>query len=135
MIFERSGVTLRQTAGPILSQLPSDGAPGNGELGWVFLPYLAVGAASLLGAGTLWQFKRKRDERSDYLECLQTYTSPPYSMPPQEAAMVCGGEAQGGFNFGLNAPTALLVAASVFGMWLVKDLLITAAKGKIGGKK
>jgi len=135
MIFDRSGVTLRQTAGPILSQSPSDGAPGSGELGFPILTALILGGVTLLGGGTLWQFQKKRDKRTDYLECLQTYTNPPYSMPPQEAALVCGGDVQaGGFKFGLNAPSFILIAASVFGMWFVTDLLITAAKGKIGGK-
>jgi len=135
MIISRSAVTLPQAAGPILSQFPSDGAPGNGELGFPMLAALLVGGATLLGGGTLWQLHEKREERSDYLKCIQTYTSAPYNMPPQEAAMVCGGEVEGGFKFGLNAQSFILIAASVFGMWFVTQLMITAAKSRIGGTK
>lgn len=134
MMIERSAVTLPQAAGAILSRLPSDGAQGNGQLGFPILTSLIIGGATLLGGGTLWQLHEKREERSDYLKCIETYTNAPYSMPPQEAAMVCSGDVETGFKFGLNAQTFILVAASVFGMWFVTQLLITAAKSKIGGK-
>lgn len=130
MVITRSGFTLDQQAAPILSQ-----APGNGELGFPILAALLVGSGLVLGGGTLWQFNKKREERSDYLECVEKYTSAPYSMPPSEAAMVCSGETPKGFQFGLNAQTILILTASVFGMWFLKDMLITAAKSKIGGKK
>lgn len=131
MLISRGlGFTLPQQAAPVLSQ-------GDGEFGFV-LPAAALiygGVAALLGAGTLWQFHEKREERSDYIGCIEQYTSAPYNMPPQEAAMMCGGEVSRGFKFGLNATTFILVAASVFGMWFVTQLMLTAAKTKIGGKK
>jgi len=129
MIISRDALTLRQQAAPVLSQ-----APGDGELGIALVTALIIGAGTLIGGGTIWQFHEKREEKSDYLECVEKYTSDPYNMPPSEAAMVCSGEAPKGFKWGVNAQTFALVAASVFGLWLVKDLLITAARKKIGGK-
>lgn len=126
LISKGTGFTLPQQAAPVLAQMPS------GEFGWI-LPVI-IGASTLLGAGTLWQFNRKRGERSDYIDCIERYTSTPHNMPPQEAAMMCGGDVQKSFNFGLNAQTFILIAASVFGMWFVTQLLLTAAKSKIGGK-
>lgn len=126
VISKGTGFTLPQQAAPVLSQTPS------GEFGWI-LPVI-IGASTLLGAGTLWQFHEKREERSDYLGCIEKYTSNPYSMAPQEAAMMCGGEVDKGFKFGLNAPSFILIAASVFGMWFVTQLMLTAVKTKIGGK-
>jgi len=131
MIFSRSAMTLPQAAGPILSQ------PGNGELGIPLLIPIIAGGALILGGGTLWQFHEKREEKSDYLKCVQTYSNAPYNMSPQEAALVCGGDVEGGggFKFGLNAQSFILIAASVFGMWFVTQLMITAAKSRIGGRK
>ncbi|KKN57095.1 hypothetical protein LCGC14_0565670 [marine sediment metagenome] len=128
IISKQTGLTLPQQAAPLLSQTP-------GEFGFAITTALIIGAGTLLGGGTLWQFHEKRKERSDYLECIETYTAAPYSMAPEEAAMMCGGEVQKGFKFGMNAQSFLLIAASVFGMWFVTQLMITAAKSRIGGKK
>lgn len=130
IISKGLGFTLPQQAAPVLSQT-------DGEFGWVFplVPAIYAGVAALLGAGTLWQFHEKREERSDYLECIETYTAAPYNMAPEEAGMMCRGEAVKGFKFGLNAKTLILVVASVFGMWFVTQLMLTAAKTKISGKK
>ena len=106
-----------------------------GEFGFALTTALIIGAGTLLGGGTLWQFHEKRKERSDYLGCIEKYTATPYSMAPEEAAMMCGGEVPRGFKFGLNAGSFILIAASVFGMWFVTQLMITAAKSRIGGKK
>ena len=130
MVISQRGFTLQQQAAPILSQ-----PEGNGELGIALVTALLIGAGTLIGGGTIWQFHEKREERSDYLECVEKYTSEPYNMPPSEAAMVCSGETPKGFNWGLNPQTFVLIAASVFGMWLLKDILITAARKKIGGKR
>ena len=128
IISKQTGLTLPQQAAPLLSQTP-------GEFGFAITTALIIGAGTLLGGGTLWQFHEKRKERSDYLECIETYTAAPYSMAPEEAAMMCGGEVQKGFKFGMNAQSFLLIAASVFGMWFVTQLMITAAKSRIGGEK
>lgn len=130
IISRQTGLTLPQQAAPLLSQTP-------GEFGVIGLTTaLIIGAGTLLGGGTIWQFHEKRKERSDYLECIETYTAAPYSMAPEEAAMMCGGEVGGkGFKFGMNAQSFILIAASVFGMWFVTQLMITAAKSRIGGKK
>ncbi len=130
VISRQSGFMLPQQTGPVLSQ-----APGNGDLGFALTTALLIGSGLLLGGGTIWQFHEKREERSDYLECVEKYTSAPYNMPPSEAAMVCSGEAPKGFKWGLNTQTVLILAASVFGLWFLKDLMITAAKAKLGGKK
>lgn len=131
MVISRgTGFTLPQQAAAVLT--PSD---GNGEFGIALSTALIIGASTLLGGGTIWQFNKKREERSDYIDCLETYTTPPYSMAPQEAAIMCGGDVPGRFKFGLNAQTFILVAASVFGMWFVTQVLMTAVKSKIGGKK
>lgn len=124
VISRQTGFTLPQQAAPVLSQ-------SDGEFGWI-LPVI-IGASTLLGAGTLWQFHEKREEQSAYLECIETYTAPPYNMAPEEAGMMCRGEEVKGFKFGLNAQTFLLIAGSVFGMWFVTQLLLSAAKKKIGG--
>ena len=129
IISKGLGFTLPQQAAPVLSQT-------DGEFGWLpVVPLIYGGVAALLGAGTLWQYNRKRDERSDYLACIETYTAAPYNMAPEEAGLMCRGEKVKGFDFGLNAKTFILVAASVFGMWFVTQFLLTAAKSKIGGKK
>ncbi len=129
IISREKGFTLPQQAAPLLAQA------GSGEFGFAFLPFVAIGAATLLGGGTLWAFHEKRQERTDYIDCIERYTAAPYSMAPEEAAMMCGGEVQKGFKFGMNAQSFLLIAASVFGMWFVTQLMITAAKSRIGGKK
>jgi len=124
VISRETGFTLPQQAAPVLSQ-------SDGEFGWI-LPAI-LGVSSVLGVGTIWQFNKKREERSDYLKCIETYTAPPYSMAPEEAGMMCRGEEVRGFKFGMNAQTFILIAASVFGMWFVTQLLLSAAKKKIGG--
>jgi len=134
MIINSDSVTLPHAAGRLLAQEPDQAAPGNGELGIPLLIPLIVGAGLVVGGGTLWTLNERTQERGDYRDCIDKYTAPPYSMPPQEAAMVCGGGVEQGFKFGLNAPTFLLTAASVFGMWFVTQLMITAAKAKFGGK-
>ena len=120
IISREKGFTLPQQAAPLLSQTP-------GEFGFALTTALIIGAGTLLGGGTLWQFHEKRKERSDYIGCIEQYTAAPYNMPPQEAAMMCGGEVPKGFKFGLNAGSFILIAASVFGMWFVTQLMITAA--------
>jgi len=135
MVIRRdTGFTLPQEAGRILSQTPSQ---TNGELGIGVIAALLWGGSLILGGGSLWQLHEKREERSDYLKCVEEYTSAPYNMPPSEAGMVCRGEeVKQGFDFGLNSKTFIVVIASVFGMWFVTNLLITAAKKKItGGSK
>jgi hypothetical protein len=129
IISRQTGFTLPQQAAPLLAQT------GSGEFGFAFLPFLAIGAATFLGGGTLWAFHEKREERSDYLKCIETYTAAPYSMAPEEAGMMCRGEVDKGFDFGLNAKTFILIAGSVFGLWFVTQLMMTAVKTKIGGKK
>jgi len=126
VISRETGFTLPQQAAPVLSQ-------GNGEFGFALTTALVIGAATLLGGGTLWQFHEKREEQSEYLKCIETYTAPPYNMPPEEAGMMCRGEEVKGFKFGMNAQTLILIVGSVFGMWFVTQLLLSAAKKKIGG--
>lgn len=127
IISKGLGFTFPEQAAPVLS---------DGEFGILpLVPLLYGGVAALLGAGTLWQFNKKREERSDYLECIEKFTAPPYNMPPEEAGSVCRGEKVKGFDFGLNTKTFILIAGSVFGMWFVTQLLLSAAKTKISGKK
>jgi len=128
VISRQTGFTLPQQAAPVLAQTP-------GEFGFALTTALLIGAGTLLGGGTIWQFNKKREERSDYLNCIETYTVSPYNMPPQEAAMMCGGQVDRGFDFGLNAKTFILIAGSLFGLWFVTQLMMTAVKTKIGGKK
>lgn len=133
MIIARSpGLTLPQQASPVLAQTPSE---ANGEFGFAITTALLLGGGLLLGSGGLWQLNKKREERTDYLGCVEKYTSAPYNMPPSEAAMVCSGQPVGGFEFGLNAKTAVLMIGSVFGMWFLTQFLLSAAKSKLGGKK
>jgi hypothetical protein len=129
MVIMKSGSMFPDHTAPVLSQ-----APGDGELGFALTTALIVGSGLLLGGGTIWQFHEKRQEKSDYLECVEKYTSAPYSMPPSEAAMVCSGEAPKGFEWGLNSQTVIVLIASVFGMWFLKDMLTSAVKSKISGK-
>ena len=89
MIISRSAVTLPQAARPILSQ------PENGEFSGLLIP-LIVGSGLLLGGGTIWQFHEKRRERSDYLKCIETYTTAPmelrcFASPSMNSASIPGG--------------------------------------------
>jgi len=131
VISRQTGFTLAQQAGPVLSRTPSE----DGEFGFAITTALLLGGGFLLGGGTIWQLNEKRKERSDYLKCVETYTAAPYNMPPSEAAMVCSGQEVKGFKFGMNAQSFILIAASVFGMWFVTQLMISAAKSKLRGRK
>ena len=127
MILTR-GASFSVTADAILSQQRADGFAG--ELGvFPLIPVLIGGGALLLGGGTLWAFHERHTEKEAYQECVDKYTSPPYNMPPAEAALVCKGEVKPkGFQFGLNAPTFILIAGSLFGLWFITQLMISAAR-------
>lgn len=132
MIISRSaGDTLPQQAGRVLSQTSTD----NGDFGFALTTALILGGGFLLGGGGLYALHEKREEKTDYLKCVEKYSDPPYNMSPAEAGMVCRGEEVKKFKFGLNATTVILVAASVFGMWFVTQLMITTAKSKLRGRK
>jgi len=123
VIVENTG-SLPQLADSILQ-----GQAADAQLEGFFIPAL-IGAGSLiLGGGTLWHFHERHTEKTDYQECLEKYTAAPFSMDPEKAALVCAGEVKAeGFKFGLNAPTFVLVAGSVFGLWFMTQLMISAAR-------
>lgn len=119
--------TPMQAANMVLAQTPADGF--SGELGLPILPIIIGGGAFLLGGGTLWHLHERHTEKTDYQKCLEKYTSEPHNMAPEEAALVCKGDVKPkGFKFGLNAPTFVLVAGSVFGLWFMTQLMISAAR-------
>lgn len=121
------GAPFRDTAEMILLQQPSDGEIAG--FGLPFLPILAAGSALILGGGTLWHLHERHTEKTEYQECLEKYTNPPFNMSPEEAALVCKGVVKPkGFEFGLNAPTFILVAGSVFGLWFMSQLALEAVK-------
>lgn len=100
-----------------------------GELGIPLIPILIGGGAFILGGGTLWHLHERHTEKGAYLDCVEKYTSEPYNMSPDEAALVCTGEVKPkGFKFGFNAPTFILIAGSAFGLWFMTQLMIQAAK-------
>lgn len=119
------GVPVQQVANAVLQQQGGS----DGQLEGVFIPIL-IGAGSLiLGGGGLWHLHERHTEKEAYQDCLDKYTSPPFNSSPQEAALVCAGAVQPkGFKFGLNAPTFILVAGSVFGLWFLSQLLLDAAR-------
>lgn len=124
MILTRSA-PLPVAAHAVLGQEPADGQLGL----FPIIPVLIGGGAFLLGGGTLWHLHERHTEKEAYQKCVEKYTSPPHNMSPSEAALVCTGEVKPkGFKFGLNAPTFVLVAGSLFGLWFVTQLMIAAAK-------
>lgn len=127
------GAPFEQTANLVLAQQPAEAVDGEmagiAGFGFALLPVLIAGSSLILGGGTLWHLHERHTEKTEYQECLEKYTAAPFNMSPEEAALVCTGEVKPkGFQFGLNAPTFLLVAGSVFGLWYMSQLFLQAAK-------
>lgn len=112
--------------------LGSDGQPiisggsTDGDLGWIWIPFAAAGM--LLGGGGLWHLHEKQTEKSDRLKCIEKYTDPKgsWKLTPEKAADICSPlyEPKKGFELGLNLPTVVIVAGSVFGLWFLASMLI-----------
>ncbi len=120
MIVSRDRTPAIYRAGQVLQ--------GNGELGFPLIPVLIGAGATILGGGTLWHLHERHQEAEAYQDCLRKFTSEPYNMSPQEAGLVCSGQVKKGFQFGLNAPTFVLIGGSIFGLWFITQLMIATAK-------
>lgn len=116
----------RAAAIPALNNAPLE---AGGELGIAFLPAIIIGAVSLLGGGTLWVLHEKHTEKEAYYKCIEENAAPTGVMSAEEAKLFCSpGLEPKGFEFGLNAPTFLLVGGIGFGLWFVTQLMIAAAR-------
>ena len=115
---------LSQDGDPIFS-----GAPSDGDLGWIWIPFAAAGM--LLGGGSLWHLHERQTEKSDRLKCIEKYTDPKgaWRLTPQKAADICSPlyEPKKAFQLGLNLPTLVLVGGSVFALWFFGNLFIHSA--------
>lgn len=113
----------------VLAQSPPEGFSGDLGNPIPLIPIIIGGGAFILGGGTLWHLHERHTEKEAYQSCLDKFTTSPYNMPAEEAARACKGEVKPkGFQFGLNAPTFLLIGGSAFGLWFMTQLMIKAAK-------
>lgn len=106
----------------ILGQEPTDG-----DLGSVTLIALGIGAgiASLLGGGWLWTKHEELELEEEFNRWREIYQKPPYNMTPEEAILASRGVVPPvGFDFGLNAPTAILVVGGLIAAYVGSKVVI-----------
>jgi hypothetical protein len=113
-----------QAAG-VLRQEPTDGDLGLIGIGTAI--FLGAGGliASLLGGGWLWTKHEELELEEEFNKWRKIYQDPPYNMTAEEAIAAARGELPTeGFNFGLNAPTVILVAGSLFALYVGSQVLV-----------
>lgn len=124
MLIERH-LPLSLQGGMVLSQQ----ADADGDLGFIGTAIgIGVGLiASLLGGGYLWTRHEENKLDAEYYKWLEIYQSPPYDMLPEDAVRAARGElpAGKGFNFGLNASTVILVAGSLFALYVGSQVVVS----------
>jgi len=107
----------------ILQQGASDGS-----LGSLTLILLGVGAgiSSLLAGGWLWTKHEELELEEEYYKWLEIYQSPPYNMSPEDAIRAARGIVPSGkdFEFGLNAPTAIMVGGGLFLLYVGSKVVV-----------
>lgn len=116
---------------PIHADMVLNQAPANGDLGFIGIGtaiVLGAGAlvGTLLGGGYLWTKHEEHELEEEYYKWLEIYQNPPYNMLPEDAVRAARGELKPeGFDFGLNAPTLILVAGSLFALYVGSQLVIS----------
>jgi len=125
MIYDRR-LALPIQADMVLRQEPTDGDLGFIGIGTAI--FLGAGGliASLLGGGWLWTKHEELELEEDFNRWREIYQNPPYNMTPDEAIAAARGivPSDKGFDFGFNAPTAIVVVGSLFALYVGSQLVV-----------
>lgn len=130
-MFVNGNLPLPLQGNMVLRQDGQEG--GDGDLGAIFTSLVIGGGvliASLLGGGWLWtkheELELAEEEGEEFRKWREIYQNPPYNMLPADAIRAARGIVKpSGFDFGLNAPTVILVGASVFALYVGSQVVIS----------
>lgn len=108
-----------------LSKEPTDGDLGFIGVGTAIVLGIGASIASLLGGGWLWTKHEENELEEEFNRWREIYQKPPYNMTPEEAIAAARGVVPPvGFDFGLNAPTAILVVGGIIAAYVGSKVVI-----------